>query len=161
MSEDNMSQLMNTLKLMLNNTTNSSSSNNTEMPNSSFNSSSDINTSANSNSSNISSENSSFNISPEMINNMANMLKNSNNKADSDNGNKTDSVNSSLDFETIIKIKSIMDTLNNKDDPRSNLLYSLKPYLRKSRQDKLDQYANLFKITQVANIFNFKKGDGK
>ena len=161
MSEDNMSQLMNTLKLMLNNTTNSSSSNNTEMPNSSFNSSSDINTSANSNSSNISSENSSFNISPEMINNMANMLKNSNNKADSDNGNKTDSVNSSLDFETIIKIKSIMDTLNNKDDPRSNLLYSLKPYLRKSRQDKLDQYPNLFKITQVANIFNFKKGDNK
>ena len=52
-----------------------------------------------------------------------------------------------------------METLNKKDDPRSNLLYSLKPYLRENRQKKLDQYVNLLKITQVTNLFKNEKGD--
>ena len=51
----------------------------------------------------------------------------------------------------------IMETFNKKDDPRSNLLYSLKPYLRETRQKKLDQYVNLFKITQVSNLFKKEK----
>ena len=61
-------------------------------------------------------------------------------------------------FETILKLKSIMETLNKKDDPRSNLLYSLKPYLRESKQKKLDQYVNLFKIAQISNLFKNEKG---
>ena len=65
-----------------------------------------------------------------------------------------------IDFETILKLKSIMETLNKKDDPRSKLLYSLKPYLRESKQKKLDQYVNLFKITQISNLFKNNKGDG-
>ena len=65
-----------------------------------------------------------------------------------------------IDFDTVLKIKSIMETLNKKDDPRSNLLYSLKPYLRETRQKKLDQYVNLFKITEVTNLFKNDKGDG-
>ena len=86
------------------------------------------------------------------------------NNANNNNNNKdngSNNANPSIDFETILKIKSMMDTFNQKDDPRSNLLYSLKPYLRKTRQNKLDQYVNLLKITQVADIFNFKKGDKK
>ena len=51
-----------------------------------------------------------------------------------------------------------METLNKKDDPRSNLLYSLKPYLRESKQKKLDQYVNLFKITQITQLFKNEKG---
>ena len=47
--------------------------------------------------------------------------------------------------------------MNNKNDPRSNLLYSLKPYLREERKDKLDQYANLLKISQVTGLFKNKK----
>ena len=53
-----------------------------------------------------------------------------------------------------------METLNQKDDPRSNLLYSLKPYLRESKQKKLDQYVNLFKITRLSNFFKNEKGAG-
>ena len=46
--------------------------------------------------------------------------------------NNPDSQNSSfnsngIDFETIMKMKSIIDNINIKDDPRSNLLQSLKP----------------------------------
>lgn len=179
MSEDNMSNIINTFKNMLNN--NSAVKNVENIADSS----SDVHPLDSNNNSNSSNESSSFNISPEMISKMANMLKNSNfsnnssgvnnnsnstqgsEKAknyefDTNSGSSSNSnTGSSIDFETIMKIKSIMDTLNKKDDPRSNLLYSLKPYLRKTRQDKLDQYVNLFKITQVSDLFNFKKGDKK
>lgn len=113
-----------------------------------------------------------LNITPEMIGNLANMLKNNtaqNDSATSDsfnqnaesssNDNDSNSMNN-IDFETILKLKSIMETLNKKDDPRSKLLYSLKPYLRESKQKKLDQYVNLFKITQISNLFKNNKGDG-
>lgn len=132
-----------------------------------------------------------INISPEMINNLMDMIKNSNlnsnSNADSEEGSNTvnpsdllskflsnsnsnsDSNSnsntsdnaSSIDLETIMKIKSIIETLNNKNDPRSNLLYSLKPYLRKSKQSKLDQYANLLKITQMTDLFKNEKGESK
>ena len=118
-----------------------------------------------------------INISPEMINNIMNMLKNHSDTNTNDNqqSNNQDTIfsqlnsntennsnnSSNIDYETIIKIKSIMETLNKKNDPRSNLLYSLKPYLRKGKQDKIDQYANLLKIAQVSNLLKNEKGDQK
>ena len=131
-----------------------------------------------------------INISPEMINNIMNIIKNSSNEDKSENNdntvnsnnnlgdilsnftsnadqsqnntndnNTTNNSENSIDFETILKIKSIMEALNNKNDPRTNLLYSLKPYLRSSKRSKLDQYANLLKITQVTNLFKNEKGE--
>lgn len=101
-----------------------------------------------------------LNISPDMIDNLVSMLKNSGINNDSVIQNDTDSNNSSsnVDFDTIMKIKSIMDNLNNSNDQDSKLLYSLKPYLRKSRQAKLDQYINILKISQVSKLLN-KRGD--
>ena len=58
---------------------------------------------------------------------------------------------------TIVKMKSIVDNMNNSNNPRSNLLYSLKPYLRDSRKEKIDQYANLLNFAQIAELF--KKDD--
>ncbi|MBR0427123.1 MAG: hypothetical protein IJK18_02845 [Clostridia bacterium] len=122
-----------------------------------------------------------LNISPDMINNLINMLKNDpnnqsaqntqqenqtntnqrnqyetniNNQSNTSSKSASSSVN--IDFETIMKMKSIMETLNNSNNQDSNLLYSLKPYLRKSRQAKLDQYINILKITQVSKFFNTK-----
>lgn len=117
-----------------------------------------------------------INISPDMINNLVKMLKNNNNDNDStfknNSSNKKDNINSNnindfddsnntnnIDFETIMRIKSIMEELNNSNSQDSKLLYSLKPYLRKSRQKKLDQYINILKISQVSKLFN-QKGDG-
>lgn len=127
-------------------------------------------------------ENSNFNITPEMINNLANMLgssnsdssNTSNNTSSSNNSNSSTNTNSTdnndsnnfndftsgIDIQTIFKIKSIMENLNKKDDPKSNLLYSLKPYLREPRQKKLDQYVNLLKISQITGFFKNEKGDG-
>ena len=148
MADDNMANIINNFKNMLHN-----------------NQSSDDKKSQENGSNNL-------NITPEMIGNLANMLKNNtaqNDSATSDsfnqntesssNDNDSNSMNN-IDFETILKLKSIMETLNKKDDPRSKLLYSLKPYLRESKQKKLDQYVNLFKITQISNLFKNNKGDG-
>lgn len=171
MSED-MSNLIDTFKNILHNNEQNLNNN---TPTSSDTDSSYANNNSQNNNTSSSVENNNLSISPEMISNIANMLKNtnfSNNNSNENNSNSQNSENSSssytnnqgspsIDFETIMKIKSIMDTLNKKDDPRSKLLYSLKPYLRKTRQDKLDQYVNLLKITQVTDIFNLKKGDKK
>ena len=116
-----------------------------------------------------------INISPDMIDNLINMLKNSNSTGQDDNSSNTtinnndfskntnsnsDELNnfSNIDFNTILKIKSIMENLNTSNNQDSKLLYSLKPYLRKSRQAKIDQYINILKITQLSKFFN-KKGD--
>ena len=109
-----------------------------------------------------------LNITPDMINNIVNMLKNSNlsnntaeRKQEEFANNTSSKENSNIDFSTIIKIKNIMDSLNQNDDARSNLLYSLKPYLRESRQKKIDQYANIFKFSEITKLFRNEKGDLK
>ena len=96
-------------------------------------------------------------VSPDMINNLGNML-NSNNQP---NQNNSQNGNFNLDMNTIMKMKSIMDNMNSKNDPRANLLYSLKPYLRDSKKDKLDQYVNLLNVSKIADIMNQNKNDNK
>ena len=62
----------------------------------------------------------------------------------------------------IMKMKTIMDSMkNNKNDPRANLLKSLKPYLNKKRKDKVDQYIQLFNMSKVFEVINPLSGDSK
>lgn len=110
-------------------------------------------------------------ISPEMVNNLMNMLGNNStgNNSQADNNCSDDSTNNSsstsnfgnIDFETIMKMKSIIDKMNIKDDPRSNLLESLKPYLKESRKSKVDQYIQLMNLSRVMDVFPFMGGDKK
>ena len=60
---------------------------------------------------------------------------------------------------TFLKMKSVIENLNNKNDPRCNLLYSLKPYLRESRKEKIDQYANLLNIANIAELLKNDKNN--
>lgn len=116
-------------------------------------------------------------ISPEMIENFSKMM-NSNNGENTENTGYTDDSNSTstssnkntynsnfdfskLDMHTILKLKTAMEKINNSNDPRSNLLYSLKPYLRQTKQDKLDQYVNLLNFSQIADVLKNDKKDGK
>ena len=60
-----------------------------------------------------------------------------------------------IDMNTILKIKQVMEKMNqNKNDPRSNLLLSLKPYLKDSRKQKVDQYIQLFNMVSIMENFN-------
>lgn len=113
------------------------------------------------------------NISPDMVNSLFNMLNNSNvnnkisdNSSNQNNNNSTSGSenpfgNSGIDFETIMKMKTIIDKINTKDDPRSNLLQSLKPYLKDSRKSKVDQYIQLMNMSKVMDVFPFMGGDKK
>jgi len=115
------------------------------------------------------------NVSPEMVNNLFNMLNNSNNNQSS-NSNTDNSSNQNyttnktqenqfntngIDIETIMRMKTIIDKMNSKDDPRSNLLQSLKPYLKESRKSKIDQYIQLMNMSKVMDVFPFIGGDKK
>ena len=111
-------------------------------------------------------------ISPEMVNNLMNMLNNTSNNSNNTQDNNYHSEDASkqgpstqntsnIDFETILKMKSIIDKMNVKDDPRSNLLESLKPYLKESRRSKVDQYVQLMNISRVIEVFPFMGGDNK
>lgn len=116
-------------------------------------------------------------IPPDMMKNFSSMMKN--NSAPNKNNSNTDISSDSspvhnsftedssdntnynfnnIDMNTILKIKSIMENLNTNNDPRSNLLNSLKPYLRNSRKEKIDQYANLLNFARIAELL---KNDNK
>jgi len=82
-----------------------------------------------------------------------------NNNSDNNTGNSNNSFNfNNIDMNTMLKMKSIIDKMNNSNDPRSNLLASLKPYLRDNKKQKLDEYANLLNFAKIAEIF---KNDNK
>lgn len=120
---------------------------------------------SNMNSSNSSTDSSNKNsgISPEAISNLMNML-NKNNTSDNTKDNSSDSSPNSgynIDFETIMKLKNVMDKMNSKDDPRSKLLISLKPYLKDNKKNKIDQYIQFLNISRVMEMFTKSSGDDK
>ena len=91
----------------------------------------------------------------EMINNVSSMLKGNNNSNSSSNNNLN------LDAETIMKMSSVINAMNQKNNPGSNLLNSLKPYLRDSRKSKVDQYANLLNLTKLAEVMKNDKKENQ
>ena len=113
-------------------------------------------------------------ISPEMMQNFSKMLSNQNNSQnqnntqnssfDSNQQNYNESNNNSsntnnnfdfsnLDMDTIMKLSSAFGKMKNlKNDPRANLLNSLKPYLRDEKKGKIDQYMNLLNVSKIAEI---------
>ena len=105
-------------------------------------------------------------ISPDMIKNFSSIMSQNNftqkkqaeqytnNQQNNNNSNNNGGFDfSQIDMNTILKMESVMDKMNNSNDPRSNLLNSLKPYLREGRKEKLDQYANLLNIAKIADVF--------
>lgn len=122
-------------------------------------------------------------ISPEMLSNFANMFNNMNNN-DSENSNNdsnmqndfdesigsnnsnfssesehsSNSNNFNIDMDMLFKMKNVFDKMNNtKDDPRANLLLSLKPYLKESRKEKVEQYVKLFSMGKIIEVFNMNR----
>ncbi len=93
-------------------------------------------------------------ISPEMIDSIMGIVNNNENTHDNkqnskSNTSKSDNSSSSIDFDTLMRMKNIMDKMNSQDNPRSKLLLSLKPYLKNERKNKIDQYIQLSKIIEI------------
>ncbi len=97
---------------------------------------------------------------PDNLKDIINNFNNSNNS--SSNSSNTDNNSFDIDVDTLLKIKQVMDSINSqKPNPRTNLLLSLKPYLKESRQKKVDQYIKLFNMEKVFETFNSLGGDSK
>lgn len=100
-----------------------------------------------------------------MLNNNANNNSNTNprnnnmdNNKDDFNSNSSNDRNSfnNIDLNTIFKIQNLMNSINNdkENEYRTNLLLSLKPYLKKSRKEKIDQYIQLMKMEKIFETIN-------
>ena len=64
------------------------------------------------------------------------------------------------DMETMMRIMKIINSINsNTPNPSANLLYSLKPFLRDSKKEKIDQYINFLKISSILSEMNKSGGD--
>lgn len=97
----------------------------------------------------------------EMVNKFLNSSNSSNTNGSSNssdeafkNRNSQDSFNNSSNFDmyNLLKLKSIMDKLNSSNDPRNNLLKSLKPYLQDEKKSKVDQYINFLNMAKIVEI---------
>lgn len=77
------------------------------------------------------------------------------NQSKEENSNNTES---SFDPSLLLKIQKIISSMNN-NNPKKDLLLSLKPFLRKSRQDKLSEYITMLSIAKAIGIFNSKGSD--
>ena len=137
MNNEDMSDMIQKLSHMINNSNNSDNEN--------------TNTDISSNFNETSFEN--------LQNILSNMNFNSDNNQTDTTNNQDNGNNFNLDFETIMKMKKIMDTFNSsKNSHEANLLLSLKPYLNNNRRQKLDQYMQFLNISKVIEIFNNNGG---
>ena len=109
------------------------------------------------------------------INDLLNNFQNSNSESSTNNqSNGTDDNNSEnssnstsnsseipdfLDVSTILKIKNLMSKYKNANSQNVQLLMSLKPFLRESRREKLDKYAQMLKIAELFENFDLFGGD--
>ena len=86
-------------------------------------------------------------------NTATNTNTNTNTNTSTNNNTNSNFDFSNIDMNTIMKMSSVLGKMNNtKDDPRANLLNSLKPYLRDSKKNKLDNYINLLNVTKIAEL---------
>lgn len=99
------------------------------------------------------------NIDMNKVNDLLSSLKSTDKSSSSNNSSSSESTSTNnIDINTMLKIKEMMDKINSShNDKRSNLLLALKPYLRESRQTKLDQYMKLLNMAPLLEMF---KNDG-
>ena len=89
------------------------------------------------------------------ISNIFNMLNGFNNSNSQQSNTSSFSSNpfANIDMETMMRVGKIFSTMN-KEDPRKNLLLSLKPFLRDNRQKNVDTYIFILGILNVLDSFN-------
>ena len=107
------------------------------------------------------------NTTEETINNSSDTTQNLNqNTTENFNTNNETNTNannnnfdfSNLDMNTILKMQSLFSKFN-RSTPKKNLLYSLKPFLNQTRQDKLGEYITILSIMDALDIFGKKGSD--
>lgn len=86
----------------------------------------------------------------EMIHNFSQNSNSSTNTSDNINKNTENNIN--IDIEMILKAKKIMEAMSCNNDPRRDLLLSLKPYLKNGKKEKIDKYIKFLNISKAIEI---------
>lgn len=64
-----------------------------------------------------------------------------------------------LNAESLLQMKNVLSGLmDSADDPRINLLSSLRPYMRAERQESIDSAIKLLGFTKLSNLLNNQEG---
>jgi len=74
------------------------------------------------------------------------------------NSNTNNNSGFNLDMNTIMNFQKVLSGIN-QADPRRDLLTSLKPFLRETRQKNIDTYITLLGVMKAFNIFTNKDRD--
>ncbi len=80
------------------------------------------------------------------------------NKEENDNTTNSENNGTGFDPSILLKMQKIMSTMNG-NNPKKELLLSLKPFLRKSRQDKMNDYLTILNVITVLESFKNKDSD--
>lgn len=102
--------------------------------------------------------------SGEQASNISSLLNtlNSNNKSSQQEESENNANNSnpfdSIDPSIFLKIQQVMSAMNS-SSPQKDLLISLKPFLRKSRQDKMSDYLTILSVISILESFKNKGSD--
>ena len=90
--------------------------------------------------------------------NLASLLDTFNNTNSNTQGQNDSNFFSGFDPNILFKIQKVISSMS-EDDPKKTLLISLKPFLRKSRQDKLNEYISMLSIIKAIEVFSDKGSD--
>lgn len=124
-------------------------------------SSEEINTIEENNQSNTNNEgNNTSNGLNSLLNNLdlSSILGAFNNNGNNNSNTQNNNPFTGIDPSFILKAQKIMSSVT-RDDPKKNLLLSLKPFLRQSRQDKINEYISMLTIINALEVFSDKGSD--
>ena len=84
---------------------------------------------------------------------LGNLKSDDNNDAEASQA--LESINKAADFEGaqyLMQIKNIIEKMGSANDERTNLLLSLKPYMRKERQRSIDNAVKILNLTRFSGL---------
>lgn len=94
-----------------------------------------------------------------LLNTFSNLNKNNSNANINNDTISNNNFNlGNIDTSMLLKFGNMFSSAT-RNDPKRNLLLSLKPFLRKTRQDKLNEYVTILTIVDAIGIFNSKGSD--
>lgn len=96
----------------------------------------------------------------QLLDNFKNNTSEKNNNTENESSNTSNSTGNQFDAETLFKIQKLFSLLNSQGNSNDEtLLKALKPYMRDSRKDKIDQYVKLLHIFKLFEKFQEMGGN--
>jgi len=95
------------------------------------------------------------NTSPDFSSLLNTLNKKDNGNENEKTSNNNDASGFNIDPSIFLKIQKIMSAMNS-NTPQKDLLMSLKPFLRKSRQDKMSDYLTILSVISIIESFSNK-----